>query len=232
MASILAVVPVWQRPRVARACFESLQRVCVEGECIASLACVSPGDTQVPASSMWFWTENNPLGQKHNALLRYARDVPWDYIWVLNSDSIVTPGILDLYRPLMEQGAERIGLKDLWLYDTQGKQLYYFGGYTEGRSDSLGTGRMIHRSVVEACGWELWDNQLNRGLDHISTMRMDAVGTRETLISQHGTGEYLLELRTDEQLTSMSDWVRAGARPVPPGNARVRAMLASTPWAY
>jgi hypothetical protein len=233
MIRILAIVPVWKRPELTRACLDALARVQRqhEGEIVGVIG-ISPGDPYLDHYTLGngvVMVPNRPLGRKHNLLVLAAEPFEWDYLWVLGSDTLVSPRILELYRPHLEEGVDRVGLRDIWFWDAATKGLLYFPGYGAARTDSMGAGRMIARRVVEACGWELWDDHLDRALDYISTVRMDAVGTRERCIYQGGQEHYLLEVRTEEQVTALSDFNgQLIPHATPPG---VVAMLEGTPWA-
>lgn len=236
MIRILAIIPVWRRPEITRACLHSLALVQRKHEReITGVIGISPGDPYLDHYTLGngvVMVPNRPLGRKHNLMVLAAEPFEWDYLWVLGSDTLVSPRILELYRPHLEEGVDRVGLRDIYFWDE--KRLLYFPGYGGARNDSMGAGRMIARRVVEACDWALWDDEQERALDRISTIRMDARGTHERCIYQENSEHYLLEVREpmQENLTTVADLERDGheliVRTPPP---TVVAMLEGTPWA-
>lgn len=93
------------------------------------------------------WSENFPVGRKHNNGLVEALKLDWDYLVNVGSDDLINPELFDLYG-----NHEAQGLLKVHLYNTEtGEAGVFKNNYP------LGAGRMIRRDVVEDLGtmWKI-----------------------------------------------------------------------------
>lgn len=216
---IVAMVTAWQRPAVTRCCYRALSRVELPpGWRLDVQIAGSEGDvSRAMADEFGFRyleTDNRPLSQKHNRMVQATRDLGWDYLWLLGSDSIVSPSILrEIYGPALADHPAWCGLRDLYFFADG--VLWYWPGYESvasltnkrPRPDSLGAGRMFSRATVEAANWELWKPHINRGLDWNCFLRLNALGAPETHLrhwqpDRAPSSAKLIELRSELQITN------------------------------
>lgn len=174
--------------------------------------------------------DNLPLSEKHNALLTASRDISWDYLLLIGSDTLCSPGILDVYKPALESGVDWCGFRDLYFYDH--RRLYYFKGYGSSRDDTLGAGRMFSRKTVELADYRLWPREANRGLDWMTAQLLkEKLHQHEHHIrfrthTPHIVhDEYMVELRSEVNVTKLKYWARTGFREIHPVPEKVQRML-------
>jgi hypothetical protein len=159
------VIPLWKRPEVTRFCFEQLQEtikaipydvnvLCVISEPEYGLMCDSFGFN-------FIHYKNDTVGEKINAGIKYAlQNYQWDYIMMMNSDSVVKPELFEVYKPLMEAKEKFFGVN----------RVTFVNFYTDEAVDFtyefslIGPAKMIHRSVVQEMGGNCYKH-LNRCLD-------------------------------------------------------------------
>lgn len=99
------------------------------------------------------WSENFPVGRKHNNGLKKAMELDWDYFVNLGSDDLINSKLFDLYKDHPAQG-----LLNVHLYNTAtGEAAVFKNGYP------LGAGRMIRRDVMEDLGIQ-WRVQLKHSM--------------------------------------------------------------------
>ena len=119
---------------------------------------------------------NKPLGVKKtfglaNAIKYYP---DYDYIMELGSDDFINPKLFDLYKPLMNNGFKFFGMNNLYMYHVRTDKLIWVKDFA-GEDMTFGAGRMIHKSVIEKMGCDLWDDY-NEGLDTMSAKKIKSHG--------------------------------------------------------
>jgi len=135
---ILIITPFWKRPEIVREYVKSVERLKQYTD-FELLAIVSPEDPYaweiikiLPDYAQIAKHKNNPFGAKKNRGAMVAHNFDWDYLLELNSDSIINPAILDLYRPYMEKQVPFFGLKDLFVVDYSTKETLFIPDYNSG----------------------------------------------------------------------------------------------------
>ena len=225
---ILIMTPFWKRPEIVREYVKSIERLKERANDFSFVHCphsisfdiqllgiLSPEDTcfgeildALPDDALVVLKENTPFGVKKNYGLRTADIMDWDYLFELNSDSIVNPELFDLYRPYMEKQVPFFGLKDLFVVDYATKETLSIPDYNSGMT--YGAGRMLHRSVFET---KLWTNELNEGMDDNMRKRLEKRGIADVPIA---TPEpMLVELKTNTTINHFIMLKQLGKRNEP-----------------
>lgn len=201
---ILILTPIWKRPEIVRLFVKSLSRLKFNYD---MLFIVSPEDpfrdeiiSFLPSRAFITGIENFPFGRKKNHGLAIAKTLKWDYLLELNSDSIVNPKLMDIYRPYMDRGVPFFGLNNLYVIDYYTKKAVFIPAYNStGGKDvmSYGSGQMLARS---ACPDRLWEDNLNEGMDtnKICTLRM--AGVDETVVDC-GDTPMIIDIKTNTTIT-------------------------------
>lgn len=155
--NILFFIPVWQRREITRVCYEGLERFrkhLLKQHGIDSLVWIVSSDaedTSLAKEFRYYYceTDNKPLGAKFNKGLYAAlqSDIPFDYIWQLNSDDLLSNKLADLFTPLFERGEKFFGINKLYAYDAPTGRMRHYE-YLDGCGI-----RVIHRSVIETVGY-------------------------------------------------------------------------------
>lgn len=162
---IQIVIPLWKRPEVTRFCFEQLQETIKAIPYDVNVLCVI---SEPEYSSMcdefgfnYVFFSNHNVGEKINAGIRYAKNhYTWDYLMMMNSDSVVKPELFKTYKPLIESSEKFFGVN----------RVTFVNFYTDEAVDFtyefsiIGPAKMIHRSIVDQMGGNCYKH-LNRCLD-------------------------------------------------------------------
>jgi len=99
------------------------------------------------------WSENFPIGRKHNNGLANVLDYEWDCLVNIGSDDLINPRLFEVYGDHQAQG-----LLGVHLYNTQtGEAGLFRNNYP------LGAGRMIRRDVIEDMS-VMWKIQLKASM--------------------------------------------------------------------
>jgi len=136
---------------------------------------------------------NKPLGKKWNYGLKKAKKLDWDYLQIMGSDDLLSPGAFDLYKEVPFQG-----FLDFYVFDSISKQMAYWRGYNIFRAgETIGAGRLISRELVDKLKWKLWVDERNKGLDreltsllkqnNIPTLGHNLMKNNEMLVDIKGT---------------------------------------------
>ena len=191
------MTPFWKRPEIVREYVRSIERlpehellaiVSSEDPCYFDIKEMLPGGTWIAVS------ENDPLGSKKNSGMKIARNLEWDYLMELNSDSILNPAIFDLYRPYMEKEIPFFGLKDLYVTDYATKESLFIKDYNSGMT--YGAGRMMHRSIVED---KMWTDELQCGMDDNCRGKLEKRGIKDVPVPSDVP--MLVDLKTNTTLS-------------------------------
>jgi len=194
---ILIFTPLWQRPEIVREWVRSLKRL-PKHELLVVLSPEDPYYDELIDILPPCWKvecENKPFGRKKNAGIDGARQLKWDYLMELNSDSIVNPDIFDLYLPLMKKQVPFFGLKNLFVVDYKTKKSLSIPDYNPGMT--FGSGRMIHRDAL--IPEKLWVDELNEGMDTNMILRLRKAGIKETVLD-NGETPMIIDLKTNTSI--------------------------------
>ncbi len=109
----------------------------------------------------WVAQKNEPVGSKINFGIKYAlRYYKFDYLMMMNSDSVIKSELFNIYKPLIESEHKFFGVNKVTFvnfYNDEAKDFVY-------EFSIIGPAKMIHRNLVEQMKGELYPN-LNRCLD-------------------------------------------------------------------
>lgn len=121
---------VFERPHVFELFllhFPNNQQLCVVGQktdpCYELLLKMRP-------ESFWVDSDNKPLGKKFNNGLKALKAFKWDYLTILGSDDVLTPGLWDYIEQKKGQ-YHYIGLLDYYFTDLE--RVRYFSGHQANR---------------------------------------------------------------------------------------------------
>ena len=142
-------------------------------------------------------TPNYPVSNKHNALIKKAKELDVDGVVLMGSDDLVCDNYWKWIMKFTPNEERIIGLKDLYFYSTTTKKLYYWSGYQSGKQ-TAGAGRFFSRYILEHQDWKLWDDGHNKGLDSNCNSRYP----RERGYTMQESGVFLVDVKHSRSITS------------------------------
>lgn len=146
--------------------------------------------------------ENKPLGKKWNYGLQFCKSIKFDYLIITGSDDFFCPNLWAFYKDL---SVHYFGLLDLYFVD--GLRVKYCPGFKLNRfGEPHGAGRAIHRSVLEALNWKLWDDEINIGLDASMTEKLNQLEMQTKFIKIKDYGFYAADIKSSDNLHSISEY--------------------------
>lgn len=150
----------------------------------------------------YYITENKPLGKKWNTGLQHCKQYKFDYLVIVGSDDIFCPNLWKWYQTLDVHYA---GFTDFYLHDSG--RVKYFNGYTRNRiGEPQGSGRALHRNVLDTLDWKLWDDDINIGLDWSMTERLNKLKLTTNFIKLIDNNFYAVSLKSKENLHSITEY--------------------------
>lgn len=197
---ILIFTPIWKRPDIVREWVRSLERL-PKHELLVVLSPEDPHYDEIEEILPTCWKvdcANKPFGRKKNTGMEGARQMKWDYLMELNSDSIVNPKLFDLYKPYMDKKTPFFGLNNLFCIDYKTKKCLSVPSYNDDMT--FGSGRMLHRSALID---KLWTDELNEGMDTNMMKRLKKAGIRETVVN-NGDVPMIVDLKTETTIWHFS----------------------------
>tara|TARA_Y100000034_G_scaffold91645_1_gene110599 strand:+ start:393 stop:1517 length:1125 start_codon:yes stop_codon:yes gene_type:complete len=180
---IVVITALWKRPKLTRIILQQYVEIAASLNTEIELCGVAVGSEdeaeRVANDAGWLSNgtapfryiqfPNNPLGRKHNVALAAAYGLDPDAMIIVGSDDLLGLGAFRLYVQRLKAGVHLVGFKDMWFYDTATGERLLWGGYKGGHSMppsmTIGHGRMVSRPVLDACGWKLWEDSWDTGMD-------------------------------------------------------------------
>lgn len=173
--NLLIYLAIWRRPEITELCFMGINRMRKHKEYnIQVLAVISEPEMIHLCNKYdikWIMADNYPLGKKKNKGLMEASNFQFDYLMEIGSDDLVTNDLLDCYLDYFGK-YNFFGISDCAYIESENlacRRLTF-------NKSTYGAGRCMSRKMLENMGWQIWDNNLQRGLDNNSTLRMETKG--------------------------------------------------------
>ena len=116
----------------------------------------------------WISVENSPLGNKFNTVMERASLWQPDYFCIMGSDDFLSDRALDMYVMYLFQGYAHIGMRGSYFYDVASQEAASFRCYPLGHTAfgwPIGSGRMIHNSIVEPLKFRPWSDHRYKSMD-------------------------------------------------------------------
>lgn len=192
---IIYIIGFFKRHDLTRMCFDALKSqgcevytVGSEGEESKSLA--------EAYGHHYIEHDNNPLGAKMNALIKSLEHVQFDYACLLGSDNFVSDNFhTKMVNYLDRKKPDYTTFKGIHFYNQNTKLLTYYEGYT-------GVGRMFSKGLIESCGYTLWMDNKNSGLDTSCEAVLSAFGYKTTYIDPKKLGVETLDVKYSDNITT------------------------------
>jgi hypothetical protein len=171
---LLIYVALWKRPEITELCFKSLDRLRQHPDFRVQVLAVISEEEMTPLCEKYkvyhVFHENLPLGKKKNFGLQEAKKFKFDYMMEIGSDTLILNELLDDYKPYIGV-YEFFGISDCAFIDSETGSCRRIGG-----ASTYGGGRMIAREILEKMDWKLWRDDISRGMDNNSILRMQSAG--------------------------------------------------------
>ncbi len=193
---LTVLIPIFKRYDVTKVCFDNLKRqqdkfgfkvVIVGSEGNVSRAFTEQyGFDYVEAN-------NNPLGAKLNAGLKACEG----HVVVLGSDNLISDLAFHIFPDLDLSVNGFYGLTDCLVFWSKTQQLSLFR-YRNTTFKTIGVGRIYTESAIEACEGELWENDIEFGLDTSATNKVRGNGGVEYIAK----GYHCVDIKHHMNLTN------------------------------
>lgn len=163
---------VWKRPEITELCFMGIQRIKNHPAYDISAFAIISEPEMIPLCEQynidWVITDNLPLGKKKNYGLKQLSNYDFDFLMEIGSDDLITNNLLDQYLPYFENH-QFFGISDvIYIESENGECRRLIAGKT-----TYGAGRIISKKLLESMNYNLWRNDLNRGLDNNSILNIE-----------------------------------------------------------
>ena len=158
---------VWKRPEITELCFMGIQRLKKHPNYEISAFAVISEPEMAPLCNKygidWVSTSNHPVGRKKNYGLKQLANQEFDYLLEIGSDDLITNDLLTAYLPFFDQ-YEFFGISDaIYIESENGECRRHISHKT-----TYGAGRIISKRLLEEMNYNIWADELNRGLDNSS----------------------------------------------------------------
>lgn len=195
---LLIYLAVWRRPEITELCFMGINRLRKHPDYeIDALAVISEPNMISLCNQYgikWLIHENLPLGKKKNAGLISAASYDFEYLMEIGSDDLITDDLLTQYLDYLGE-YDFFGISDAAYIESENGTCRRL--ITD--KSTYGAGRMISRKVLDAMGWKLWNNNLNRGLDNDSLRSIESKGFKFYKVPA-GNAPGVIDVKSDENL--------------------------------
>lgn len=181
---LLILTCVWKRHELSRLFFsyyEGLGKKLSPDIDIQIIAVGSEGETSRSVCEgdgvHYLEHPNQPLSDKWQAGLDFARSFDFDALVILGSDDFICEGSFRFYSKQVSKGALFLGFQDCYLHDFSTQKTIYWKGYGAAGvpqsqphrvGETIGLGRVLRRELLEFMDFDLWKGMnANKSLDGI-----------------------------------------------------------------
>lgn len=184
---VIVFTPIWGRHEIVKiwaAGVRRIQKYWPEALNIDVLCMVSTNEDKELIQDLGFdyvWTENKPLGKKHNDGLKALKGKDFDYILQLGSDDLISNDYLHYALFGMQSGFDLFGVNRLYFVDYNTKQGCKFDLSTQA-STLVGAGRFISHKSIKRLKYNIWPDSINRGLDMTSQLNLSTIGVTPNIL--------------------------------------------------
>lgn len=196
--NLLIYLAVWRRPEITELCFMGLERLRKHKSYNIEVFAVISEREMIPLCNKykvkWIMHENNPLGRKKNYGLRQLSCFDFDYMMEIGSDDLITNELLDQYLDYFGK-YDFFGITDSVYIESENLSCRRL---TSDKT-TYGAGRCISRKVLEACNWTLWSDNIERGLDNNSILKVQSHGFKYERV-KHMDCPGVIDVKSDENL--------------------------------
>ena len=125
------------------------------------VVCGSEGakSAQIAKECVYIEYPNQPVSNKHNALMQSLKGKGYDGAILIGSDDLIEPKLFSYYHKLADLKAGYYGFPDVYYWQPKQERLSYWNGRF------MGAGRFFSRHVLEDMNYTLWRDGINSGLD-------------------------------------------------------------------
>lgn len=195
---MILYIALYKRTEVTRMCFEAIKLLTTP----VQVFCVCSCDEDIALCEEYGFDycvcDNEPLGRKMNFGLKFLKDKRFQYMMQLGSDDIITDDIFNLYKGCFDEGMMYFGIKDYYMVDMDGERCKYWENDV---NHPIGAGRVMHKSVLQAMGYELYPEYAMRGLDTHSDINLKKKGFTCKIIPTEKY-PYVIDIKSDENIHS------------------------------
>lgn len=151
MINLLVYFAVHGRHEILDVCLEGIRQLAKhnpeEIKVIPFAVCSSADDMEILERNDIYtvYHPNDYLGAKKNfGLWEAIKKVDFDYMFEIGSDDVISPKLLDIYLPMMKEGADYMSIDTFYMVDTISHKTACV------KSDLIiGAGRCIRRDILE-----------------------------------------------------------------------------------
>lgn len=191
------IIPIWKRPEVTLMCLKEMKRLQSQSKHEIAVTCIISEPEWIDVCNKlgfdYFPYKNDPLGEKLNAGIQSVMDEEFDYLMVMNSDSMVSVKLIDdVYdytKPYF--GINRIHFANYYTGEVKEFEYEFF--------TVLGVAKMIRKDVIEQAG-VIYDSFRNKGLDDSTIDNLSRIGVYPHAVKYEGA--LAVDIKSDVNIWS------------------------------
>ena len=151
----------------------------------------------------WNYSDNYPVGRKANSRLQFVRTLNPDIVLLLGSDDLIGINYINYCIQKIAEGFDEVAPLDIYYYDQKSQTGAYSRGYVNHRQgEGLAVGRMVTKELLDSVGWNLWPDNINRGLDGHSRDTLSMVRKRSHYFRHIDSETIIIDVKSSESLTN------------------------------
>lgn len=109
---------------------------------------------------------NFPVARKFRTALSLAKTYNVDYVMTVGSDDIISTETMKEFISKMDENYDVILLQDIFFYGNFAQYKDVLVHYHTEKP--MGLCRTVHKRVLDEIGWNMWPQNINRGLDFLA----------------------------------------------------------------
>jgi hypothetical protein len=167
--------------------------------------------------------KNNPVGEKHNYCLRLFRD-KCSHIFHVGSDDLVDNNYMN--EVIKYADRDIVWGRGLVFYSIKRKAARF---WEEPFRNFAGPNKLVSASILDQLDWHIWDDNIDRGLDHASSINLFTVVKTKHIIMIRNIGGLFVDIKSETNINSYEKYMNNG-REIGIGHLQKR--LPANEWDY
>ena len=167
--------------------------------------------------------KNNPVGEKHNYCLSLLRD-KCTHIFHVGSDDLVDNNYIN--EVIKYADRDIVWGRGLVFYSIKRKRARF---WEEPFRNFAGPNKLVKAEILDQLDWHIWDDNIDRGLDHASSINLFTAVQTKHIIMIREIGGLFVDIKSEININSFDKYINNG-REI--GIDHLRKRLPANEWEY
>jgi len=167
--------------------------------------------------------KNNPVGEKHNYCLSLLKD-KCSHVFHIGSDDLVDNNYMNELIKFADK--DIVWGRGLVFYSVRRKMARF---WEEPFKNFAGPNKLISARLLDKLDWHIWDDDIDKGLDHSSSLKLLSMAESKHIIMIRSIGGLFVDIKGETNINGFEKYINNG-REI--GIDHLRKRLPANEWEY